>query len=197
MRRTRKRKTMWPWVSALLCAAVLSGCGDEKQDKPGSRPDEGVTLIQQSPPEYAQFTEGQPMTAEQRASALPRKRAKRGNLASAYVGVIQDRDVVASTRLRSLGALINVYRRRNEGAYPKSLRELIEVGLAAPKLMQSARDPEQQMIYRKPVGPRPGSATLLYDPCPNEQGRIVVCRIDLVIQQIEADSLTGKSTQKR
>ena len=194
MRRTRKRRTICPWVSVLLCAAILSGCGEEKQQKPVSPPDEVVTVIKQSPPEYAHFTEGQPMTAEQRAFALPRKRAKRGNLASAYVGVIQDRDVVASRRLRSLGALINVYRKRNDGAYPKSLRELIDVGLAAPKLIQSARDPKQQMIYRKPVGPRPGSAILLYDPCPNEQGKTVVCQIDLVIKQVESDTLSGKNT---
>lgn len=134
------------------------------------------------------------MTAEQRACAPSRRRAKRGNLAAAYAGVIQDRDVIASTRLRSLGALINVYRRRNDGAYPKSLRELIDAGLAVPKLMQSARDPERQMIYRKPVGPRPGSAILLYDPYPNEQGKTIVCRIDLVIQQVEAGALTGKRT---
>jgi hypothetical protein len=196
MRINRTLKTTSLFVGTILCAAILSGCGDEKNEKPGSRPDEGMTLIQQSPPDYSQFTEGEPMTAEQRASAPPRRRANRGNFAAAYVGVIQDRDAVASARLRSIGALINVYKRRNK-AYPKSLRELIEVGLAAPKLMQSARDPDRQMIYRKPVGPRPGSATLLYDPCPNEQGRIVVCRIDLVIQQIEADILAGKSTKKR
>ena len=196
MRRTRTLNTSWPWVSALLCAAILSGCDDENNKKPGSGPDAGVTLIEQAPPEYAEFTEGKPMTADQRASALTRKRAKRGNLAAAYVGVIQDRDVVASTRLRSIGALINVYRRRNDGAYPKSLRELIDVGLAAPKLMQSARDPNRQMIYRKPIGPRPGSAILLYDPYPNEQGKTIVCRIDLVIKQVESDTLSGKNTGK-
>ena len=155
-----------------------------------------MTLVQQSPPEYAHLTEDKPMTAEQRASAPPRRRAKRGNLAAAHVGVIQDRDVVASARLRSIGALINVYRRRNDGAYPKSLRELIKVGLAAPKLMQSARDPDRQMIYRKPVGPRPGSAILLYDPCPNQYGKTVVCQIDLVIQKVDTEALTGKSTKK-
>jgi hypothetical protein len=190
MRITHTLKKTSLLVGTILCAAILSGCGDEKNEKPAPLPDEKVILIEQSPPEYAQFTEGQPMTEEQRAYAPPRRRAKRGNLASAYVGVIQDRDVVASTRLRSIGALINVYRRRNGAAYPKSLRELIDVGLASPKLMQSARDPERKMVYRRPIGPRPRSTILLYDPCPNEQGKTVVCQINLVIKQVESDTLS-------
>jgi hypothetical protein len=197
MRNPRTLKITSLFFGTILCAAILSGCGDEKNEKPGSRPDKGMTLIQQSPPDYSHLTEDEPMTAEQRASAPPRRRANRGNLAAAYVGVIQDRDIVASRRLRSIGALIRVYKRRNDGAYPKSLRELVEVGLAAPKLMQSARDSERQMIYRRPVGPRPGSAILLYDPCPNKYGKTTVCRIDLLIQKVDTEALTGKSTKKR
>jgi hypothetical protein len=191
MRRIRTLNTPWTWVSVLLCATVLSGCGDDTNEKPGSRPDEGMTLIEQEPPEYAHFTEGQPMTAEQRAAAPPRKRAEKGNLAAAYVGAIQDRDIVAATRLRSIAALINVYRKRNDGAYPKSLSELIDVGLAPPKLMQSARNPKRQMVYHRPVGPRPGWTILLHDPYPNEHGKTTACQIDLVVKQVESGTLSG------
>ena len=69
MRIPRTLNTTSLFVGTILCAAILSGCGDEKNEKPGSRPDAGMTLIQQSPPEYSHLTEGEPMTAEQLASA--------------------------------------------------------------------------------------------------------------------------------
>ena len=183
---------MWMGIAILLSLAA-AGCSDAKEDETDSRA-RRPKMPEQSPPDYSNYTEGKPMSSRERANAVPRQRPAKGSLAAAQVGPRKNRDEVAARRLRAVGMGIKVYVARNH-KYPMTVNDLIDQGLTVRKYLQSARDPKRTAIYRRPAEKAPPNTLMLYDPVPNDQGKVMVLLVSrqtALVDRAQLDRMLGK-----